>query len=328
MEYYLAYKAGKLVGRVAAIINHRYNEQWQRPAVRFGWLDLIDDIDVMRALLGAVEDFGRRHQMKEIIGPLGFTDMDPEGMLTHGFEELSCMATEYNYAYYPQLMEQMEGYEKDNDYVEYKLFVPKEGMPEKFLKVSEMIMKRYNLQIKKLTKHDIFGPEQYGQKVFDVINKTFGRLYGYSTMSQRQIDQYIRMYFKVLDLNMVTLIEDHSIDSHPVVGVGITLPSLTKALQKCRNGRLWPFGWWHIIRALKFHKTDIVDCLLIGVLPEYRQKGANALLFYDLIPIYQKYGFLWGETHVEMETNGKVQSQWAYLEHEQHKRRRCYKKTL
>ena len=328
VEYYLAYKDGKLVGRVAAIINYRYNEQWQRPAVRFGWLDLIDDIDVMRALLGAVEDFGRRHQMKEIIGPLGFTDMDPEGMLTHGFEELSCMATEYNYAYYPQLMEQMEGYEKDNDYVEYKLFVPKEGMPEKFLKVSEMIMKRYNLQIKKLTKHDIFGPAQYGQKVFDVINKTFGRLYGYSTMSQRQIDQYIRMYFKVLDLNMVTLIEDHSIDSHPVVGVGITLPSLTKALQKCRNGRLWPFGWWHIIRALKFHKTDIVDCLLIGVLPEYRQKGANALLFYDLIPIYQKYGFLWGETHVEMETNGKVQSQWTYLEHEQHKRRRCYKKTL
>ena len=238
------------------------------------------------------------------------------------------MATEYNYAYYPKLMEQMEGYEKDNDYVEYKLFVPKEGMPEKFRKVSEMIMKRYNLQIKKLTKRDIFGPAQYGQKVFDVINKTFGQLYGYSTMSQRQIDQYIRMYFKVLDLNMVTLIEDHSLDSHPVVGVGITLPSLTKALQKCRNGRLWPFGWWHIIRALKFHKTDIVDCLLIGVLPEYRQKGANALLFYDLIPIYQKYGFLWGETHVEMETNGKVQSQWTYLEHEQHKRRRCYKKTL
>ena len=238
------------------------------------------------------------------------------------------MATEYNYAYYPQLMEQMEGYEKDNDYVEYKLFVPKEGMPEKFRKISEMVMKRYNLQVKKLTKQDIFGPAQYGQKVFDVINQTFGHLYGYSQMSQKQIDQYIRMYFKVLDLTMVTLIEDHSIEEHPVVGVGITLPSLTKALQKCRNGRLWPFGWWHVLRALKWHKTDIVDCLLIGVLPEYRSKGANALLFYDLIPIYQKYGFLWGETHVEMETNGKVQSQWSYLEHEQHKRRRCYKKEL
>ena len=327
-EYYLAYKDGRLVGRVAAIVNHRYNEQWQRPAVRFGWLDLIDDIDVLRALLGAVEDFGRQKGMKEIIGPLGFTDMDPEGMLTFGFEELGTMATEYNYPYYPQLMEQLEGFEKDNDYVEYKLFVPKEGMPEKFRKISEMVMKRYNLRIKKLTKHDIFGPEQYGQKVFDVINKTFGHLYGYSQMSQKQIDQYIKMYFKVLDLNMVTLIEDHSLADHPVVGVGITLPSLTRALQKCRNGRLWPFGWWHIIRALKFHKTDIVDCLLIGVLPEYRSKGANALLFYDLIPIYQKYGFLWGETHVEMETNNKVQSQWSYLEHEQHKRRRCYKKPI
>ncbi len=155
VEYYLAYKDGKVVGRVAAIINNRYNKQWNRPAVRFGWLDLIDDADVMRALLTAVEEFGRQHGMKEIIGPLGFTDMDPEGMLTHGFEELSCMATEYNYPYYPELMKQMEGYEKDNDYVEYKLFVPKEGMPEKFMKISEMVMKRYNLQIKKLTKKDI-----------------------------------------------------------------------------------------------------------------------------------------------------------------------------
>ena len=320
VEYYLALKEGKVVGRVAAIINNRYNEQWNRQAVRFGWLDLIDDIDVLRALLSAVEDFGRRHQMKEIIGPLGFTDMDPE--------ELSCMATEYNHAYYPKLMEQMEGYEKDNDYVEYKLFVPKEGMPEKFLKISEMVMKRYNLRIKKLTKRDIFGPDQYGQKVFDVINRTFGHLYGYSTMSQKQIDQYIRMYFKVLDLNMLTLVEDYSLEDHPVVAVAITLPSLTKALQKCRNGRLWPFGWWHILRALKFHKTSIVDCLLIGVLPEYRPKGANALIFSDLIPRFIKMGIEWGETHVEMETNGKVQSQWQHLDHELHKRRRCYKKNI
>ena len=327
-EYYMAYKDGKLVGRVAAIINHRYNEQWQRPCVRFGWLDLIDDAEVLRALLTAVEDYGRQKGMKEIIGPLGFTDMDQEGMLTRGFDQLGTMATGYNHPYYPVLMEQMEGYEKDNDYVEYKLYVPKEGMPEKFVKISEMIMKRYNLQIKKLTKQDIFGPAQYGQRVFDVINRTFGHLYGYSEMSQKQIDQYIRMYFKVLDLNMVTLIEDHSLEDHPVVGVGITLPSLTRALQQCRNGRLWPFGWWHILRALKFHKTEVVDCLLIGVLPEYRQKGANALLFYDLIPIYQKHGYKWGETHVEMETNGKVQSQWSYLDHEQHKRRRCYKKSL
>ena len=327
-EYFLAYKDGRVVGRVAAIINHRYNEQWQRPAVRFGWIDFIDDLEVSRALLKAVEDWGREKGMKEIIGPLGFTDMDPEGMLTRGFDQLGTMATLYNFADYPQHMEQMEGYEKDNDYVEYKVFVPKEGMPDKMRRVAELTMERYNLRVKKLTKQEVFGPEKYGHRVFDVINRTFGHLYGYSTMSEKQIDEYVEMYFKFLDLNMVTLIEDHSLPDHPVIGVGITLPSLTRALQKCRNGRLLPFGWWHIVRALKFHKTDIVDCLLIGVLPEYRSKGANALLFYDLIPIYQKHGFLWGETHVEMETNGKVQSQWGYFDHEQHKRRRCYKKAL
>ena len=327
-EYFLAYRDGKVVGRVAAIINHRYNEQWQRPCVRFGWLDLIDDAEVMRALLNTVEEYGKQKGMKEIIGPLGFTDMDPEGMLTHGFDQLGTMATLYNYEYYPRLMEQMEGYEKDNDYVEYKVFVPKSGMPEKMKRVAELTMERYNLHVRKLTKQDIFGPEKYGHRVFEVINKTFGHLYGYSEMSEKQIDEYVDMYFKFVELELLCIIEDWNTPNHDCIGVGITIPSLTKALQKCRNGRLWPFGWWHIIRALKFKKTDVVDCLLIGVLPEYRTKGANALLFYDLIPIYQKYGFKWGETHVEMETNGKVQSQWMYFDHEQHKRRRCYKKSL
>ena len=327
-EYFLAYRDGKVVGRVAAIINHRYNEQWQRPCVRFGWLDLIDDAEVMRALLNAVEEYGKQKGMKEIIGPLGFTDMDPEGMLTYGFDQLGTMATLYNYEYYPRLMEQMEGYEKDNDYVEYKVFVPESGMPEKMKRVAELTMERYNLHVKKLTKQDIFGPEKYGHRVFEVINKTFGHLYGYSQMSEKQIDEYVDMYFKFIELDLICVIEDWNTPNHDCIGVGITIPSLTKALQKCHNGRLWPFGWWHIIRALKFKKTDVVDCLLIGVLPEYRTKGANALLFYDLIPIYQKYGFKWGETHVEMETNGKVQSQWMYFDHEQHKRRRCYKKSL
>ena len=326
-EYYLAYKERKVVGRVAAIINHKANKHWNRKNVRFGWIDFINDIEVSRALLAAVEDYGRSKGMTEIVGPLGFTDMDPEGMLTWGFEELGTMATIYNYSYYPQHMELLGGYEKDNDYVEYKLFVPDE-IPEKYTKVAEMIKKRYNLQVKKLTKKDIFGPEQYGQKVFKVINKTFSHLYGYSEMSQKQIDQYIKMYFPVIDLDLVTLIEDHSLPDHPVVGVGITYPSLTRALQKCHKGRLLPWGWWHILKALKWHQTDIIDLLLVGVLPEYRTKGANALLFYDLIPWYQKYGFKWGETHVEMETNEKVQNQWQYLEHEQHKHRRCYKKKI
>ena len=327
-EYYLAYKDGKLAGRVAAIINHRYNKQWNRPCVRFGWLDVVDDPEVTRALLTAVEDYGRKNGMKEIIGPLGFTDMDPEGMLIKGFEELGTMATGYNHPYYPVHMEQMEGYEKDNDYVEYKVFVPKEGMPDKMKRVAELCMQRYNLQVKKLVKGDIFGPRKYGHRVFNVINKTFGHLYGYSEMSETQIDEYVKMYFKFLDPEMLCIVEDWNTPDHDVIGVGISIPSLSRALQKCRNGRLWPFGWWHLLRALKFKKTDVVDCLLVGVLPEYRSKGANALLFYDLIPIYQKYGFKWGETHVEMETNGKVQSQWMYFDHEQHKRRRCYKKQL
>ena len=327
-EYYLAYKDGRLVGRVAAIINHRYNEQWQRKAVRFGWIDLVNDIDVMRALLGAVEDYGRQKGMTEIIGPLGFTDMDPEGMLTHGFDQLGMMATIYNYEYYPQLMEQMEGYEKDNDYVEYKAYVPEHGMPEKFSKVAQMVEKRYNLHCPQIKRSQVFGPDGYGRKVLEVVNKTFGSLYGYSQMTDRQIDTYVKEYFKFFSMDMLCVIEDWNLPDHPVVGVGISIPSLTRALQKCRKGRLLPFGWWYLFRALYLKKTDIVDCLLIGVLEEYRPKGANALLFYHLIPIYQKYGFKWGETHVHMETNTAVQAQWQYVENEQHKRRRCYKKNL
>jgi GNAT superfamily N-acetyltransferase len=327
-EYYLAYKDGKLAGRVAAIINHRYNEQWNRLAVRFGWLDLIDDLEVLKALLGAVEDYGRQKGMTEIIGPLGFTDMDPEGMLTYGFDQLGTMATIYNYAYYPRLMEQMAGYEKDNDYVEYKAFVPKGDMPEKFSKVAQMVEKRYNLHCPQLKRSQVFGPNGYGRKVLEVVNKTFGNLYGYSQMTDRQIDTYVKEYFKFFSMDMLCVIEDWNTPDHQVVGVGISIPSLTRALQKCRKGRLLPFGWWHLFQALYLKKTDIVDCLLIGVLPEYRAKGANSLLFYHLIPIYQKYGFKWGETHVHMESNTAVQAQWQYLENEQHKRRRCYKKQL
>lgn len=326
-EYFIAYKDGKVAGRVAAIINNRANEKWQRKAVRFGWIDFVDDIEVSKALFKAVEDYGRSMGMTEMIGPLGFTDMDPEGMLTAGFDQLGTQATIYNYPYYPEHMERLGGWEKDNDYVEYKLYVP-DQIPEKYAKVAQMIQKRYNLHIKKLKKDEIFGENGYGQKIFEVINATFGHLYGYSTLSQRQIDQYVKMYLPMIDLSLVSLIEDWNTPDHKLIGVGITLPSLTRALQKCRKGRLFPFGWIHILRALKRHKTNIVDLLLVGILPEYRPKGANALLFYDLIPRYQKYGFEWGETHVEMETNEKVQGQWQYLERECHKRRRCYKKNI
>ena len=325
VNYYLAIRDNKVVGRVAAIINNKANEKWDQKRVRFGWIDFIEDKEVLEALLKAVEDFGKAHGMNEIVGPLGFTDMDPEGMLTWGFDQLGTMPTIYNYDYYPRLLESLPGYEVDNKYVEYKLFVP-DTVPEKYAKIAEMIQNRYNLRIKKLTKKDIFEGG-YGKKIFELINSTYKDLYGFSELSEKQIDQYINMYFPFADLSLITLVEDASADNK-LVGIGITLPSLSEALQKCKKGRLFPFGWFHLLRAIKFHKTKIVDLLLIGVLPEYRMKGVNALIFADLIPRYQAYGFEWGETQVEMETNTNVQSQWETLNPVMHKRRNCYKKVL
>ena len=325
-EYFMAYNAeNQLVGRVAAIINHRANKRWGRLCVRFGWIDFIDDINVSRALLQAVEDYGRSKGMNEMIGPLGFTDLDPEGMLTWGFDQLGTMPTIYNYSYYPEHMEQLGDFDKDNDYVEFKLMVP-DTVPEKYTKISRMIETRYNLHVRKFTKKDIFEGG-YGRKIFELINTCFKDLYGYSELSDKQISQYIDMYLPMADLSLITGVEDWNAEKK-LVAVGISIPSLSVALQKCRRGRLFPLGWWHILRALKQHKTKGVDLLLLGVLPEYRMKGANALMFSDLIPRYQAYGFEWGESQVEMETNENVQSQWQYLETILHKRRRCYKKWL
>lgn len=324
-EYFLALKEGKVVGRVAAIINNKANEKWDKKDVRFGWIDFIDDIEVSKALLKAVEDYGREKGMTSVVGPLGFTDMDPEGMLTWGFDQLGTMATIYNYDYYPKHMEKLGGWEKDNDYVEYRLDVP-ETAPEKYTKIAEMVEKRYNLHARKLTKKEIFEGG-YGKKLFDLINVTYSHLYGFSELSERQIDQYVKMYFPLADLDLITVVEDGNKDNQ-LVGLAITIPSLTRALQKCHRGRLFPFGWWYLLRAIKFHKTEVVDLLLIGVLPEYRSKGANSLVFADLIPRYVKYGFKWGETHVEMETNESVQSQWGPLDPTMHKKRRCYRKAI
>jgi GNAT superfamily N-acetyltransferase len=248
-------------------------------------------------------------------------------MLIEGFDQLGTMATIYNYDYYPRHMEQLGGWTKDNDYVEFKLTVP-ETIPEKYKKVAEMVMKRYNLHPMHPKRSQVFGKEQYGRKVLDVVNKTFGNLYGYSQMTEAQIDEYLKMYFPMLDMNLLCLLEDWNTPDHDVIGVGISISSMTRALQKCRNGRLWPFGWWHCLMALKFRKAECVDLMLVGILPEYQKKGANALLFYDLIPWYQKYGFKWGETNVEMESNNQVQSQWGPLNPVNHKRRRCYIKKL
>ena len=322
--YFMACRDGRMVGRIAGIVNHRANERWEKKDVRFGWIDFIDDIEVSRALFKAVEDWGRSKGMTAIVGPLGFTDLDPEGMLTMGFDRLGTMETIYNYEYYPRHMGQQDGWKKDNDYVEYYLPMP-DKTPEKFAKLAEMIEKRYNLHVKKVTRKDIRNG--YARELFKIINETYKDIYGFVSLTERQIDQYVKLYLPALDLNLVTVIVDGNKDN-AIAGVGITMPSLAHAVQKCRRGRLFPFGWWHLLRAVKYHKTDGVDLLLIGFLPEYRTKGANALLFADLIPRYIEYGFKWGETNIEMEDNNRVQGQWDALEHINHKRRRCYRKEL
>lgn len=324
-EYYLAYKDGKVAGRVAAIINYRVNKHWNRQDVRFGWIDFIDDLEVSRALFDAVAAYGRENGMTAMVGPLGFSDMDPEGMLTWGFDKLGTMATIYNYDYYPRHMEQMGGWVKDNDYVEYFLPVP-DKVPEKYAKIASLVEKRYNLHVKKLTRKDVFQGG-WGRKLFEIINATYTNLYGFVSLTDRQIDQYVKMYMPMVDLNLVTVIVDGN-KNDAVAGMGITIPSLSHALQKCRRGRLLPTGWWHVLRAIKFRKTEGVDLLLVGFLPEYRAKGANALLFSDLIPRYNEYGIKWGESQVEMESNEGVQGQWGALDPINHKRRRCYRKEL
>ncbi len=322
--YFLAYKDGKVAGRIAAIINKRANEKFGKKDLRFGWIDFIDDLEVSKALFKAAEDWGRTKGMTSIVGPLGFTDLDPEGMLIMGFDKLNTMETIYNYDYYPKHMEAMGGWEKDNDYVEYYLPMP-DKVPEKFAKLSQLIEKRYNLHVKKLTKKDVNAG--YAHKVFHLINETYKDLYGFVELTDRQIDQYVKSYMPMLDMNLITVIVDGN-KNDAIAGVGISIPSMARAMQKCHRGRLLPFGWWHVLRALKWHKTEGVDLLLIGFLPEYRAKGANALLFADLIPRYIDYGFKWGETNVEMEANNGVQGQWSALEHVNHKRRRCFRKVI
>ena len=320
--YFLAYKDGKIVGRVAAIINRRANERWDCHQVHFGWFDFIDDLEVSTALLKAVEDWGKARGMVEIAGPLGFIDTDREGMLVEGFDQLSTMYVNYNYPYYPQHMERMAGFKKDNDYVECKVKVPEE-VPMKFAKVTEMVRRRYGLKVHKFTRKELID-EGYGRKVFDLLNATYKDLYGFSQLSDKQIDKLVNDYIKIADLNLVTAI----MDGDEMVGFGITFPSFSRALQKTRDGRLFPMGWWQVLKILKWHKTPIVDLLLIGVLPEYRAKGANGLIFDDLIRQFQAYGFEWAETGPMMETNEGVLSQWQYLEATIHRRHRCYRKHL
>ena len=326
-DFFLALKDGQTVGRVAAIVNHKANQTWDTKNARFGWIDFVDDPEVSQALLRTTEDWGRAHGCDKLTGPLGFTDMDPEGMLTDGYDQLSTMSTTYNYPYYPQHMERL-GYTKEVDWVERKILTPKTDRPahmDKYFRVAEMSAKRYGLRIRKFKNAREIREGKWAQKLFDVVNKAYAPLYGYSEMTPRQIDQYVREYMPFLDMRLVTAVEEEA--TGRVVAMGVGMPSLSRALQKAKS-KLFPFGWWHLAKALYFKHADIVDLLLVAVLPEFQNKGVNALLFADLIPVCQQMGFKFGETHPQLETNEKSQGQWAYLDAEIHKRRRCWQKAL
>ena len=329
-DLFLAYKDKKLVGRVAAIINHKANKTWQTKNVRFGWIDFIDDIEVLKALLDTVEQWGRERGMKKIVGPLGFTDMDPEGMLIDGFDQLSTMSTTYNYPYYPELIEKL-GFEKEIDWVERKVMVPTadehQADMQKYFRVAEMAMTRYNLHMRHFkTAKEIIAEDggKYVQKCFNVINKAYADLYGYSEMNERQIEQYATTYLQFLDMRLLAIVEN---EENEPIAMGVGMGSLSYALQKA-HGKLFPFGWWHLMKAIYFKPAPVIDLLLVGVLPEYQNKGVNAPLFAQIIKVAQKMGFVWAETHPQLETNEKSQGQWAHLDCTIHKRRRCYQKDL
>ena len=319
-QCFMAYEGGRPVGRVAAIINNAVNERSGEKSVRFGFLDFEDNPEVSAALMKAVEQWGKERGMTRVIGPLGFTDLYHEGMLIEGFDELSTMATIYNYPYYPEHIERL-GYAKDSDWKEFVMDVP-DGIPEKMNRVADIVKKRTGLKVKKYTSRKKIK-EEYGRALFELVNEAYDQLYEYSPLTDRQIEYYINQYLDLLDLDLVTIIVD---EEEKLVGVGISMPSMSRALQKAK-GKLFPFGWIPLLKGLK-GKNDRVDLLLVAVKPEYQSKGVNALLFQDLIPYYIKRGFKWAESNPEMETNAKVQSQWDYFTHRQHRRRRSYVKNI
>lgn len=320
-QLFLAYDGDKVVGRVAALINHRANETWNVKNVRFGYLDFIDDKSVSAALIAAVENWGKEKGMTSCQGPMGFSDFDKEGMLTEGFDKLGSIITIYNHPYYVDHIESL-GYEPEAEWVQIRVKVP-DGVPEKFQRGTQMVLKRYNLSIKKLNKKMVYEGG-YGQKMFDLLNEAYAPLFGFSKLSDRQIKMYIDIYLNLLDLKFVTCIVDAEDN---LIGVGITMNSMSNAFRKSK-GRLLPFGWYHLVRSLKFKMEDTVDMLLIAVKPEYQGKGVNTLLFNDLIPIYNKAGFKWAETGPQLVTNTKELNQWNVLDPTFPKRRKCYHKVI
>jgi hypothetical protein len=317
-KYWLAFKDGKIAGRIAAILNQKYINKWNDKYLRFGWIDFIDDEQVSNALFDTIESWARLKKMTAIHGPLGFTDMDNEGTLIEGFEELGTLATIYNYPYYPKHIERC-GYEKDVDWIEFAV-KPPPIVPEIIEKIAERTKKKNNLKVLKIKKAKDLLP--YASEIFEVINDAYKDLYGFVQLSEKQIAMYIKQYFGFIRPEYVPVVLD---SNGKVAAFGITMPSLSKALQKAK-GRLFPFGFIYILRAM--HKNDRADLYLVAVRPDLQDKGVNAILMHEMNKTYIKEKIIEVETNPELENNLKVQAQWKLMEKRQHKRRRCYIKHL
>lgn len=325
--FFLARKDGRIVGRVAAIINTRANTRWERQDVRFGWIDFIDDIEVSRALLEAVEQWGRQRGMTRIVGPLGFTDLDPEGMLTEGYDQLSTLCSIYNYPYYPQHIAKL-GFEKEVGWVERKVFIPRgehEANKAKYFRIAQMVQQRYGFRLRHFRSKSEIKKGGYVKKMLDVVNRAYVDLYGFSQLDDQQKEWYASRFLMLLDRRFLSVVENAEGE---IIGIGVCMPSLSLAVQKAK-AKLFPFGWWHIVSELYFkRKHQILDMLLVGVLPEYQEKGANALFFADMIPGGISGGYEWAETNPQLEDNLAGQMQWKNLDCCIHKRRAVFAKKL
>lgn len=322
IKAFVAYdEEGKATGRILGIINHNANKKWNTRNVRFGYIEFLDDIEISKALLEAVEKWGREKGMEYIQGPMGFFDFDKEGMLIEDFDQTGSMVTIYNPPYYPKHMETL-GYKKEVDWVQVCLEVPKE-IPAKYSRVAKLSQEMFGLHVKKLNNTDIYK-RGYGRKIFNLINTAYSPLFGYTELLEKQIDLYIDKYLPLIDKKMVPVIEN---EDGELIGVTITMGSLSHAMQKAK-GSLFPFGWYHILRSLKWKREEKAELLLIAIRPDYQGLGVNALFFNDLIPIYNKYKFKYAETGPQLEDNIKELSQWKALNPTYTKRRRCYKKKI
>ena len=318
---FLAYKDGKVAGRVMAIINEIANRDWNHAEVRFGWIDFIDDKEVSKALIDAVIAFGKENGMTTVSGPLGFTDFDSEGCVVEGFDDISSFALKYNYPYYASHFEAL-GMTKANDWLEYRIYVP-DAIPERVSRVSAIISSRYGLHVRHITKKEV-NKERYGQKIFDLINRTYKGLFDFTVLPPEVIDSYVDTYLGLLDLKFVTIVEDKEGN---LVAVAITMPSIAHAVQKSR-GYLFPFGWFRLLKSMFWKYEEALELLLIAVDKEYQNKGVHALLFNEIIPNLINGGFKYGESNAEMESNNAVQNLWNDYRREFKRRRRVFSKEI